>query len=309
MGSQESLARSLSAIHKGNSKRHGSLHFLDIPSLPFGSEESNATASDANNPSGLQRRSTYSHSQPQASAVDIPRQKTILRKSSAPATLSKSMPSLRLEDSSKPQDEVLQPVNPRQQGKAMEKERCDHRGFRTDYVLGAAARSTSDMVFEADKANAFKAISSMKEHDFAFIRRSDGQWTYSILAYRSFETIRNNTEECMTFVTSDFGATKMVKKSQWVTSIRLVSKLCLPTEESGSESCVEVEEVKPKVKTKSKKVEEKTVATKGTRSWVPKSVSFPRNFDDEVSVLSNVSIPKLARRSYYKPAKQSPLKS
>mmetsp|Transcript_30618 Transcript_30618/g.62919 ORF Transcript_30618/g.62919 Transcript_30618/m.62919 type:complete len:93 (-) Transcript_30618:181-459(-) len=64
MGSQESLARSLSAIHKGNSKRHGSLHFLDIPSLPFGSEESNATASDANNPSGLQRRSTYSHSQP-----------------------------------------------------------------------------------------------------------------------------------------------------------------------------------------------------------------------------------------------------
>ncbi len=115
----------------------------------------------------------------------------------------------------------------------------------------------------------------------------------------------------MTFVTSDSGSTKMVKKSQWATSVRLVSKLRLPAKETGPVSRVEVEvdEVKPQVKSESSEVEKKVEETKGKKSWVPKSVSVPRNFDDEVSIISNVSIPKLAASSFYQPAKRYPLRS
>ncbi len=152
MDSQESLARSLSAIHKGCSKRqlslrdstydrnrtYGSLNFLDIPSLPFGSEDGDATASHAPKPSGLPRRSTYSHSRPQDPVGEVPRQKTILRKSSLHVVedcqrqryFSKSLPSLGLDELAKPKEETSRAVQPRQHGE--DTERAGHRGFRTD---------------------------------------------------------------------------------------------------------------------------------------------------------------------------------
>ena len=93
-------------------------------------------------------------------------------------------------------------------------------GFRKDYSLGETTRSRCHMIIEPTSV-----VSSLKKHDFAFVKRSDGSYSYAILACRLMEPIKgtNNTEECMTFVMSDVGATKIVRKSNWSEYIRLVS--------------------------------------------------------------------------------------
>ena len=124
------------------------------------------------------------------------------------------------------------------------------RGVRQDYTLGESARSSSHMVIHPNPQAATDAVNSLNNHDFAFIRRSDGSYSYAILAYRSNteeekrelqqqlqgEAIgqvvsldKNDTEEeeeeeeCMTFVLSNAGCTKLIKKSQWREYVRLIS--------------------------------------------------------------------------------------
>jgi len=100
-------------------------------------------------------------------------------------------------------------------------------GFRQDYTLGEAARSPSHMIIEGNSEKAMKAVNSLSIHDFAFVKRSDGLFHYAILAFRSNEqgdsTSNQSLEECMTFVLSDLGCTKMIKKSQWSEFVRLSS--------------------------------------------------------------------------------------
>ena len=99
-------------------------------------------------------------------------------------------------------------------------------GFSQDYTLGETARSPSHMIIDLTSEKATSAVNSLSIHDLAFVKRSDGRFTYAILAFRSNEKVNNSNqslEECMTFVLSDFGCTKMIKKSQWTESVRLVS--------------------------------------------------------------------------------------
>jgi hypothetical protein len=79
---------------------------------------------------------------------------------------------------------------------------------RCDYRLGEPARSSSHMVSK---------VSTLKNYDFAFIKRTDGLWTYAILAYR--------TEESMMFVMNETGSTKIIKKRQWAEYVRCVAAL------------------------------------------------------------------------------------
>lgn len=58
-------------------------------------------------------------------------------------------------------------------------------------------------------------IDSLKVHDFAFILRSDGQWTYAIIANRTSTSIR--------FVVDGNGGTKNLSNRCWMSSIRLVN--------------------------------------------------------------------------------------
>jgi hypothetical protein len=101
-----------------------------------------------------------------------------------------------------------------------------HKGFRKDYVIGEILRSPSHMIIEHACGQAFQAASSLDTHDFAFVRRSDGSFSYAILAYRSMPPISgNNTsiEESMAFVMSGDGSTKIISRRHWGKYVCLVS--------------------------------------------------------------------------------------
>ena len=100
-------------------------------------------------------------------------------------------------------------------------------GFRGDYTIGETIRSSIHMSIESTSEQAIQAIGSLDEHDFAFIKRSDGSYSYAILARRSMEPIKGDDindkaksmEECMTFVMSEAGAAKMVRRRNWSKSV------------------------------------------------------------------------------------------
>ena len=95
-------------------------------------------------------------------------------------------------------------------------------GFRHDYQLG-------DPLVDPAHARVAPAgaAAALRVHDFAFVRRSDGDFTYAIFAYRSAEPVRRGgrtvLEECMTFVTSPEGHTKTVSRRRWDERVRLVA--------------------------------------------------------------------------------------
>ena len=83
------------------------------------------------------------------------------------------------------------------------------------------------------------ALSSLQKHDFAFVKRSNGHYSYAILAYRtssgddspshhndSMKSIDNGGkggEEGMAFVMDNSGSTKMIRKKHWAEYVRLVA--------------------------------------------------------------------------------------
>jgi len=96
-----------------------------------------------------------------------------------------------------------------------------HRGFRNDYILGDSVRCPSHMIADPTSQD----ISSLQKHDFAFIKRSNGSYSYAILAFRSFMPTKDGTgtEECMTFVMKENGSTKIIREKKWCEFIRPAS--------------------------------------------------------------------------------------
>jgi len=106
------------------------------------------------------------------------------------------------------------------------------KGFRRDYSLGVTARCLSHMIIDRTTTpeQVFQSIDKLKALDFAFIKSSDGSYSYAILACRTLEPLnstRKSTsrilEECMVFLVSDAGSTVKLRKSRWVECVRLVS--------------------------------------------------------------------------------------
>ena len=85
--------------------------------------------------------------------------------------------------------------------------------FHPDYNLGMPARSRHDMK-EEDPDKAMKGISRLKKLDFAFVRRSNEQWTYSIISDR--------TDDCIRFVVDEVGRTKRIGRDDWLKNIRRI---------------------------------------------------------------------------------------
>jgi len=81
-------------------------------------------------------------------------------------------------------------------------------GFRRDYELGETVRCQTHM--------STGDTSSLENHDFAFVKRSDGSYSYAILAERS--------EEFMLFAMNASGATKKISKKHWSSLLCLVSR-------------------------------------------------------------------------------------
>ena len=175
-------------------------------------------------------------------------------------------------------------------------------GFRPDYSLGDMARSKSHMLIETSPEDSFQSVNTLQKQDFAFVKRSDGSYTYCILAFRSLEPpssssssscdddgnknkISSSTttsyncssssgslEESMTFVVSGTGCTKTIKKAGWTDQIRLVSM-------EGSSR-------QKKRKSRRKNNLKKSMDFKD--DWVPPSIiSFvPASEQDDVSFVS-----------------------
>jgi len=83
---------------------------------------------------------------------------------------------------------------------------------RSDYNLGDNALSDDHTIIEPSREEAMKHISSLKVFDFAFVRRTNGKWTYSIISDRSENMIR--------FVVDENGRTKQLERQYWVSNIR-----------------------------------------------------------------------------------------
>ena len=107
---------------------------------------------------------------------------------------------------------------------AVQEKEEQHKGFRRDYSLGETARFASHIINEQTN---IRAVNSLRKHDFAFVKRRDGSYSYAILACRSFEPIKgaknDHTEECMTFVMNDTGSTKMIRQRHWSEFVCLIS--------------------------------------------------------------------------------------
>ena len=103
-----------------------------------------------------------------------------------------------------------------------EDQESTHNGFRSDYKLGECSRHPSHMIIPQTTAG----IDTLGRYDFAFVKRSNGTYSYAILAYRTNidqSDIHVAKGECMAFVIDDIGSTKMIRKKYWREYIRLVA--------------------------------------------------------------------------------------
>jgi len=102
-----------------------------------------------------------------------------------------------------------------------------YNGFRRDYRIGESLRCPSHMIDEPTLEKALQGVNSLSKHDFAFVKRSDGSYSYAILAYRSMEPGKGTMpmEECMTFVINDAGSSKVLHKRHWSQYIRRVATM------------------------------------------------------------------------------------
>ena len=100
-----------------------------------------------------------------------------------------------------------------------------HRGCRPEYALGDVLRAPSHAVA------APAAVCELAPNDFAFVRRSDGLFTYAIVAHRHREprgildpgtTARRPSGggDFLVFVVSPEGHTKTVERRQWGALVR-----------------------------------------------------------------------------------------
>ena len=93
-----------------------------------------------------------------------------------------------------------------------------YQGFRSDYALGEVVRSPADMVIETSTKAAIRSVSALQMHDFAWVRRSDGSFTYAIIAYR--------TDDKLTFLTCDASSTKSISYQPKVLGYTHQTSLC-----------------------------------------------------------------------------------
>ena len=143
------------------------------------------------------------------------------------------------------------------------------KGFRPDYSIGDTAWCTSHMMRKLSSEKQFLAVTSLKNmtlplssvlmdllHHIVdypnvillvlsyvdmYIKRSDGSYSYAILAFCSLELpddqqciYADSLDECMTWVRDKGGFVKMLKKDQWAENVRLVSTDVLHTPDTTS---------------------------------------------------------------------------
>jgi len=105
-------------------------------------------------------------------------------------------------------------------------------------------RSPSHMITMPSPKRAFQVVDRMKKHDFAFVKRSDGSYSYAILAFRSLEPINDRRcatkssalDECLTFVVDLNKSIAKIEKEKWVEYIRPAESCVLNRQHSHSQT-------------------------------------------------------------------------
>ena len=189
---------------------------------------------------------------------------------------------------------------------------CKDTGGCPGYRIGDALRDPSHMKVEKTEGASLAAIESLQNHDFCFLRRSDGSYTYAILAYRTIEPLRPSSpeggespgvEECMTFVVNSTGCTKMIKRRQWTEFVR---RCAVPPPAAAADSdeppqpqgaaagCAATTEALEKAAAAEdnlRRIRREFYATRPEPGgWTPPaSIEFGIGGDDDISVVSDVS--------------------
>ena len=220
---RSSFARSLSSIHH-----------RDVVSIPASAEETSVTSKKR------ERRSTIICQMNDDSITSLPFTKdgsyteTAICKSSSNTKKHQKRPRARVtfEMDNDFDDESLvvegfEPEHGTSSSQSQQVKSSSRSVIRKDYALGDTARSSEHITLNLNmnhrsSSSSSSAVSdeveSLQKHDFAFIKRSDGSFTYAILAGRDIRNKKNckrATEECMTFVMNRAGATKMIRKCHW----------------------------------------------------------------------------------------------
>jgi len=178
-------------------------------------------------------------------------------------------------------------------------------GVDAYYELGETLHHLSHMTVESTVEASMASIQSLRNHDFCFLKRSDGSYTYATLAHRTMEMKRcstasterereDDTEECMTFVVSGTGCTKMIKKRQWVEFVKRVSPHLSKShnndktlsESVSSNRSIDVNKMRQEFYSTHPPLEEKRILL----SVIPPlNIALSSVEDDGVSVISDVS--------------------
>eukprot|EP00956_Cyclotella_meneghiniana_P024146 scaffold48140_cov68-Cyclotella_meneghiniana.AAC.10 len=117
-------------------------------------------------------------------------------------------------------DAILMPPHVLKNYNAKEYKEKTHCRSTSSYAIGDVAQSSTHMVIETCVRAALINVCKLKTHDFAFVKRSDGSWTYAILAGYCKDT---NNEDIMVFVTNKKGGSKAIKIRDWAKLVRPVA--------------------------------------------------------------------------------------
>jgi hypothetical protein len=162
------------------------------------------------------------------------------------------------------------------------------------YAIGDVGRD-EDIIIDSKKATA-AAVAKIRANDAAFVRRSDGSWTYAIVKDRSFGSIPS-----IRFKVNARGSTKDFPETQWGTYVRRIKRRA-----SSNPRPAAVDNEKPKVKSKStsgpRTLNEHIGNNKPDALFGANSVSgnLMRTHSSDLSVMSAHTAPLENRRSQHR---------
>lgn len=98
-----------------------------------------------------------------------------------------------------------------------------------NYVLGDVVKSDHHMIVPASETEALSHGSSLNALDFAFVLRSNGSWTYAIVAERLFH---EDLGLVLRFVLEKKGTTKTIRRKYWQKGVRPVNPAIEATDDT-----------------------------------------------------------------------------
>jgi hypothetical protein len=94
-------------------------------------------------------------------------------------------------------------------------------GMKPDsYSIGDTG-CEEDMIIDRKKTTTAASVGKLRANEAAFIRRSDGSWTYAIVKDRSFD---GGSSHSIRFQVNVRGCTKDFPESQWGTHVRCIKQ-------------------------------------------------------------------------------------